>query len=101
MDSSCITANWRRSLRRVFAMAGVKGGHPHRFRDTFAVELLLSGVPLDRVSVLLGHGSIKITEKHYTPLDTRSTRTTGSGLGTQLGCGSGGPRRDEGYTAGT
>ena len=48
-------------------MAGVKGGQPHRFRDTFAVELLLSGVPLDRVSVLLGHGSIKITEKHYTP----------------------------------
>ena len=59
--------NWRRSLRRVFAMAGVKGGHPHRFRDTFAVELLLSGVPLDRVSVLLGHGSIRVTEKHYAP----------------------------------
>jgi hypothetical protein len=36
-------------------------------RDTFAVELLLSGVPLERVSVLLGHQSVKVTEKHYAP----------------------------------
>jgi integrase/recombinase XerD len=37
------------------------------FRDTFAVELLLAGVPLDQVSLLLGHSSVKITEKHYAP----------------------------------
>jgi integrase len=42
-------------------------GHAHRFRDTFAVELLLAGVPLERVSILLGHTSVKITEKHYAP----------------------------------
>lgn len=41
--------------------------HAHRFRDTFAVELLLSGVPLERVSVLLGHQSVRITERHYAP----------------------------------
>jgi len=62
-----VAGNWRRSLRKLFAMAGVKNGHPHRFRDTFAVELLMSGVPLERVSILLGHSSIKITEKHYAP----------------------------------
>jgi hypothetical protein len=28
---------------------------------------LLAGVPLERVSILLGHTSIKITEKHYSP----------------------------------
>jgi integrase len=39
----------------------------HRCRDTFAVELLLAGVPLERVSRLLGHTSIKTTEKHYAP----------------------------------
>ena len=39
----------------------------HRFRDTFATELLLSGVPLERVSILLGHSSIRITERHYSP----------------------------------
>jgi integrase len=47
--------------------AKVKDGHAHRFRDTFAVELLLAGVPLERVSILLGHQSVKITEKHYSP----------------------------------
>jgi integrase/recombinase XerD len=44
-----------------------KTGHAHRFRDTFAVELLLSRVPLERVSILLGHQSIRVTEKHYSP----------------------------------
>lgn len=37
------------------------------FRDTFAVELLLAGVPIDQVSILLAHSSVKITEKHYAP----------------------------------
>jgi integrase len=37
------------------------------FRDTFAVELLNKGVPIDRVSLLLGHSSVKVTEKHYAP----------------------------------
>src|SRR5882724_1610971 len=41
--------------------------HAHRFRDTFAVELLLAGVPIERVSILLGHQSVRITEKHYAP----------------------------------
>ena len=36
-------------------------------RDTFAVEMLLAGVPIDQVSMLLGHSSVKITEKHYSP----------------------------------
>jgi integrase/recombinase XerD len=58
---------WQRRLQRLFELASVIGGHAHRFRDTFAVELLLAGVPLDRVSVLLGHSSIRITERHYAP----------------------------------
>ena len=37
------------------------------FRDTFAVELLLAGVPIDQVSLLLGHSSVKVTEKHDAP----------------------------------
>jgi integrase/recombinase XerD len=58
---------WQRRLQRLFEFASVVGGHAHRFRDTFAVELLLAGVPLDRVSMLLGHSSIRITERHYAP----------------------------------
>jgi len=58
---------WQRRLQNLFTLAEVKGGHAHRFRDTFAVELLLTGVPLERVSVLLSHQSIRITERHYSP----------------------------------
>lgn len=60
-------ADWQRALRRLFKLADVEGGHAHRFRDTFAVELLLAGVPIETVSILLGHSSVKITEKHYAP----------------------------------
>lgn len=58
---------WQRRLQILFRMANISGGHAHRFRDTCAVELLVAGVPLDRVSVILGHGSVRITEKHYAP----------------------------------
>jgi integrase len=34
-------------------------------RDTYAVELLLVGVPLEDVSRLLTHSSIKTTEQYY------------------------------------
>ena len=37
----------------------------HRLRATFAVDLLQKGVPLEHVSKLLGHRSVKTTEKHY------------------------------------
>jgi integrase len=62
---STATDNWRMRLARVFRNAGIQGGHPHRFRDTFAVDLLLRGVPIDQISLLLGHSSVKITERHY------------------------------------
>jgi integrase/recombinase XerD len=56
---------WQRRLKRLFELAGVEGGHAHRFRDTFSTALLQAGVPLDRVSVLLGHRRVSVTEKHY------------------------------------
>jgi integrase len=59
--------DWQRSLKKLFALAGIPDGHAHRFRDTFAVELLLAGVPMERVSMLLGHRSVKVAEKHYAP----------------------------------
>jgi len=66
-SKEALSENYRRVFREVAKDAGVKGAHPHRFRDTFAVELLLAGVPIEQVSMLLGHSSIKVTQKHYDP----------------------------------
>lgn len=61
------TGNARRSFRRIAKLAKVPDAHPHRYRDTFAVSLLQAGVPLEDVSILLGHSDIRITQKHYSP----------------------------------
>ena len=68
---------WRRSLAHVFKAAKLKRNntlircHPHMLRHTFAIEKLLAGASLEDVSLLLGHRSIKITERHYLKFDQR------------------------------
>jgi integrase/recombinase XerD len=73
-DPTTCKRGWTRALARLFKLANIqkpdkppKRCHSHMFRDTFAVELLLAGVPIDQVSLLLGHSSVKVTEKHYAP----------------------------------
>lgn len=53
-------------LRRLCAAAGIENGHPHRFRDTFSVELLQRGASLYDVAKLLGI-SAHTAERHYAP----------------------------------
>jgi len=54
-------------IRKVFRLSGLSEGGAHRLRDSFAVGLLSQGVPIEEVSKLLGHSSIKVTEKSYAP----------------------------------
>jgi integrase-like protein len=52
-------------LQRLFQWAKLgKRAQPHMLRDIFAVKLLLAGVPIDQVSILLGHASVETTERH-------------------------------------
>ena len=85
--------NARKTISRVMTVAKVKG-HPHRFRDTFSVTLLEKGEGLRTVQLLLGHESIKTTEKHYAPfvesfqkvLDGATAKLDfGTGFGTNSG----------------
>lgn len=58
---------WWKTLKKIFKAAGIPVARPHMLRDTFAVEMLLAGVSIEQVSVLLGHTTVKVTEKHYLP----------------------------------
>ena len=64
------TKYWRQRLRGIAIAAGVKNFHPHRLRDTLAVELLRSGVAMHDVSTLVGHSSVRTTERHYADWNT-------------------------------
>ncbi len=65
--------------------AGVLRAHPHRFRDTFAVDLLLKGASPYDVAKLLGD-TVDTVERHYAPFvrelreRARSIMENGEGL---------------------
>ena len=60
------TERLRKIVRLILERAGVTG-HPHMFRDTFAVELLTNGADIRTVQLLLGHASVTTTEASYAP----------------------------------
>lgn len=55
---------WQYTFNNLFRRAGIQG-HSHQLRHTFAVNLLQRGASMEDVSRLLGHQSIKVTERHY------------------------------------
>lgn len=69
-----LTVQWTRRISELnrFLSLQDEDGRPmtfrsHMLRDTFAVELLLHDVPLEEVSKLLTHDSIRMTERYYSP----------------------------------
>jgi integrase/recombinase XerD len=66
LETSAVT-NWQHDLRTLFRSAFGKNTRftPHCLRDTAACGWLTAGIPMEEVSKLLGHTSIKTTEKHY------------------------------------
>lgn len=63
---STTVGSFRRTLDVLGRLTSINC-HPHRFRDTFAVRLLEHETPLRTVQLLLGHKSMKTTERHYAP----------------------------------
>jgi site-specific recombinase XerD len=69
-----LTSQWERKLNRLneyLSMVDDEGKslrfHSHQLRDTFAVNHLLNGTSMADLSKLLGHKSIRTTEKYYSP----------------------------------
>jgi integrase len=52
-------------FRKCTKQIGIKNIHCHRFRHTFASQVLSAGYDAVRVSKMLGHKNINITLKHY------------------------------------
>lgn len=70
-----------RLYERILALgrrAGVNRAHPHRFRDTFAVDTLARGASPYDVAKLLGD-TVDTIEKHYAPF-VRELRERGRGI---------------------
>jgi len=61
------TAQIWRHLKAVGERIGLVGMHPHRLRDSFAVNRLNEGMLLEDVSRSLGHASVTMTERYYAP----------------------------------
>lgn len=49
-------------VRTIGKRAGVKGVHTHRFRRTCATQALRHGMPIELVSMMLGHEQISTTQ---------------------------------------
>ena len=54
-------------MREAGASVGIQGVRPHRLRDSFAVNRLNEGMLIQDVSKLLGHTSVSVTERYYSP----------------------------------
>jgi integrase/recombinase XerD len=77
---SCV-GDWQRTLRRLGILAGVHI-HAHRWRHTFATQLLSKGVPVSEVAAILGN-SPRIVEKHYSQwISSRQTALEAAVKGT-------------------
>jgi integrase len=58
-------SNFRRQFDKICGRAGLIGWHPHELRHSAASIMLAAGVPLEVVSRVLGHASIRITADVY------------------------------------
>lgn len=63
-DTRSITGHRQRRFQKLFKLSGVKDAHPHRSETRFRWSC---SSPLEQVSILLGHSSVRITERHYSP----------------------------------
>ena len=72
-------------IQALGARAGIVHAHPHRFRDTFAVDLLCAGAGVYDVARMLGD-TVETVERHYAPFvpalreRVRRIMEAGSGL---------------------
>ncbi len=76
--------NASKLFKTVATKAGLEGWHLHELRHSAATFLITQGVPLEQVSKLLGHSSIRITSDVYSHLATEHLRGATDAIGSYL-----------------
>lgn len=64
----------QRAFKKLLTRAGIKNFHVHDLRHTFASYLSQGGVDLYRISVLMGHKDLRMTQR-YAHLNCENLRT--------------------------
>ncbi len=68
---------WRSRLDELFELAEITDGSAIRFRDTYAIEMLEAGTPVETVSAYLGHKNPTATRRRYSRwIQCRRNNTT-------------------------
>lgn len=76
LNNDFVTKRFKKCVRE----AGVDDNiHFHSLRDLFTANLLNEGHSIYAVSTLLGHSSVKITEKYYASLNLKTLRNVMKG----------------------
>jgi len=70
--SNQVSMKFRRLVRKINLPEGFS---LHSLRSTFGSTLINKGVDIYTVSKLLGHSSVKVTEKHYLALDPEHVKS--------------------------
>lgn len=63
-------------LRRLAAAAGIEDVHAHKFRHTFAVNYLNNGGDVFKLSRLLGHTTLEVTQLYLRGVTAKDTRSS-------------------------
>ena len=63
--------NLDREFRKLTALAELENVSIQTLRETFGCHLIDKGVPIETISKLLGHSSIRVTETHYATVLTK------------------------------
>ncbi len=75
--------NFNRAVSRLAKAAGLGHWHPHELRHSAVSLLLAAGVPLQIVSEVVGHSSIRVTKDVYGHLEDRQRAAAADAM-TQL-----------------
>lgn len=71
--NSLLVRNIRNSINRYFKIAGIENVYVNNLRDTFVVQQLKAGVPLNVVSQVIGHKRVSSTEKYLELVEKRES----------------------------